>query len=110
MVCVAANLQAAGNRHLDMHVTLLEEEPASLFVALCHDATTLVKKQQKLDALYREAGFSKVEVFPCVVFGSAKDPAFFQQFIDEFAEIFESIDEALGPERVPTIQTWPSGS
>lgn len=55
-VCVTTRLQCSENRHLDVLITLLDEEPeGQLFVAVCHDATALVQKQQKLDALYRAA-------------------------------------------------------
>jgi SAM-dependent methyltransferase len=60
---------------------------------------------QKLDQLFREAGFTKVEILPCRLLGSAKDPAFFEAFITEFAEIFESVDEALGPAKTERIHT-----
>jgi CheY-like chemotaxis protein/GAF domain-containing protein len=54
LVCVAARLQGRDNRFLDVHVTPLNGDPGGpLFVALCHDATALVHKQQKLDTLYR---------------------------------------------------------
>ncbi len=50
---------------------------------------------RQLPKLFAEAGFSKVDIRPFAIHGSAKDPVFFQGFIDEFAEIFESLDEAL---------------
>lgn len=56
--CVTARLQTRDNRHLDVLVSPLEETDSGidvrpLFVALCHDSTALVQKQQKLDALHR---------------------------------------------------------
>ena len=57
----------------------------------------------KLDRLFREAGFTKVEVVPNKMVGNAADPVFFQGLIDEFAEIFQSIDEALGPKMIDQI-------
>jgi ubiquinone/menaquinone biosynthesis C-methylase UbiE len=58
---------------------------------------------RQLDALFREAGFSKVSIKPAELRGSSADLRFFQAFIDEFAEIFESIDEALGPQMTPKL-------
>src|SRR5262249_55928333 len=56
-------LQVRGNRHVDLHVTLLPDigpltgQPRAgqgpLFIALGHDVTALVQQQQKLDALHR---------------------------------------------------------
>lgn len=52
--CTSARLHSRDNRHLDLHITPLTTDPTRpLFVALCHDATALVHKQQKLDALHR---------------------------------------------------------
>ncbi|MFO0846652.1 MAG: PAS domain-containing protein [Gemmataceae bacterium] len=52
--CVTARLQTRDNRHLDVLISPLEVTDAGpLFVALCHDSTSLVQKQQKLDALHR---------------------------------------------------------
>lgn len=59
---------------------------------------------QKLERYFREAGFSRVQIRPTALHGHAGDPAFFQAFIDEFAEIFESLDEALGAEMEPRVQ------
>ncbi len=50
---------------------------------------------QKLEAYLRQAGFSRVEVERSLLRGDASDPAFFRAFAVEFAEIFESVDEAL---------------
>jgi len=52
---------------------------------------------RKLSTLFTNAGFSNVEVASHTMRGSATDPAFFRAFVEEFAEIFESVDEALGP-------------
>ncbi len=54
----------------------------------------------KLEALMREAGFSRVEAETLALRGGAEDPAFFQAMIDDVAEIFESLDEALTPNQV----------
>ncbi len=50
---------------------------------------------QQLPRYFADAGFEKVEIRPLKIHGGAEDPVFFQGFIDEFAEIFESLDEAL---------------
>lgn len=49
----------------------------------------------KLRGFFEQAGFARVETRPLAIHGSNDDPVFFQGFIDEFAEIFESLDEAL---------------
>lgn len=58
----------------------------------------------ELGPLFSSAGFSSVEVTPSRLDGDHRDPAWFRACIDEFAEIFESIDEALGPEMMGPIQ------
>lgn len=50
----------------------------------------------KLEGYARQAGFTRVDARPSPIRGDASDRVFFQGFIDEFAEIFESVDEALG--------------
>lgn len=50
---------------------------------------------KQLPRLFAQAGFEKVEIRPLAIHGGPEDPIFFQGFIDEFAEIFESLDEAL---------------
>ena len=53
-VCVTTHLTWRGNRHLEVRITQFQAATASpLFVALCHDTTSVVLKQQKLDALGR---------------------------------------------------------
>jgi ubiquinone/menaquinone biosynthesis C-methylase UbiE len=49
----------------------------------------------KLPGYFAQAGFTKVEIAPRAIHGGAEDPVFFQGFIDEFAEIFEGLDESL---------------
>jgi ubiquinone/menaquinone biosynthesis C-methylase UbiE len=58
---------------------------------------------RKLEALFAEAGFSRVEVQPTPLLGSVEDVTFYREFVAEFAEIFESLDEALGPAMAPTL-------
>lgn len=53
---------------------------------------------QRLGALFAEAGFTRVTLRSSTLFGSPSEPVFMQAFIDEFAEIFESLDEALTPD------------
>jgi ubiquinone/menaquinone biosynthesis C-methylase UbiE len=50
----------------------------------------------KLGALLSQASFSKVQVRPAGLVGTAEDPNRYREFAEEFAEIFESLDEALG--------------
>jgi hypothetical protein len=50
----------------------------------------------KLEGYFREAGFTRIDARPTPIRGDASNPIFFQGFIDEFAEIFEGLDEALG--------------
>lgn len=52
----------------------------------------------KLEGYARAAGFTRIDARPSPIVGDEKDPVYFQGFIDEFAEIFESLDEALGPQ------------
>jgi len=54
---------------------------------------------RRLAALFREAGFTQLEsVAPTAGGANANTPAFFHAFLEEFAEILESLDEALAPE------------
>ncbi len=53
---------------------------------------------RRLKTLFEAADFSNVQVASHTLHGSAADPAFFRAFVDEFTEIFESVDEALGPQ------------
>jgi len=59
----------------------------------------------KLPELFRAAGFSTVDVRPSPLDGTASDPAGYVGFVEEFAEIFESLDEALGPSMAPVLHT-----
>ncbi|MFL5318471.1 MAG: methyltransferase domain-containing protein [Myxococcaceae bacterium] len=59
---------------------------------------------RKLEGYFQQAGFSRIEVRRAPLRGTNADPEFFQAFIDEFAEIFESLDEALGPAMEPRVQ------
>jgi ubiquinone/menaquinone biosynthesis C-methylase UbiE len=58
---------------------------------------------RRLQQLFERAGFleSKAQSLPLV--GDHGDSTFFRAFIEEFAEIFESIDETLGPDMLPAI-------
>jgi SAM-dependent methyltransferase len=52
----------------------------------------------KLEGYLRAAGFTHIDARRPAIRGDSSNPVFFQGFIDEFAEIFESLDEALGDE------------
>jgi ubiquinone/menaquinone biosynthesis C-methylase UbiE len=58
----------------------------------------------KLDGYFREAGFGEVRILPAAYHGSANDPRTLLELADGYAEILESIDEALGQEMIPKIQ------
>jgi ubiquinone/menaquinone biosynthesis C-methylase UbiE len=59
---------------------------------------------QKLPALFKDAGFTRVTTRQSKLYGTPEEPVFMQAFIDEFAEIFESLDEALPPEEAKRAQ------
>lgn len=60
---------------------------------------------RKLEALFREAGFTTLRTdAPAASGADARTPAFFHAFLEEFAEILESVDEALGPQELPRLQ------
>ncbi len=56
-----------------------------------------------LSALFHRAGFFDVQARSLPLVGDATDPRFFRAFVEEFAEIFESVDEALGPSLVSRL-------
>jgi ubiquinone/menaquinone biosynthesis C-methylase UbiE len=60
---------------------------------------------RRLESLFQQAGFGKVTVVPSVSHGTAADLPFFKAFVEEFAEIFLSLDEALGPEMTEKLRT-----
>lgn len=51
---------------------------------------------RELAALCRNAGFTAVDARSHTLHGHHGEPVFFRAFVEEFAEIFESVDEALG--------------
>jgi len=60
---------------------------------------------RRLGELFGNAGFSSVEIAAPELLGDTNDPAFYAAFVTEFAEIFESVRETLGPawnERIAT--------
>jgi SAM-dependent methyltransferase len=59
---------------------------------------------QKLEALLKAAGFSDVQVKSVEIHGDAADAETLRSSAEELAEIFESLDEALGPEEVSLLQ------
>ncbi|MGO9830318.1 MAG: class I SAM-dependent methyltransferase [Myxococcaceae bacterium] len=58
---------------------------------------------QKLEGLMRTAGFSTVQVRSVAVDGDAGDPETLRASAEELAEIFESLDETLGPTEAPLL-------
>jgi len=59
---------------------------------------------QKLEKLLQAAGFSKVQVRSVAIDGDARDPETLRSSAEELAEIFESLDEALGPTETELLQ------
>ena len=51
----------------------------------------------KLGRYFAEAGFENVEIQPLEHHGTRERPAVFRELAEEFAEIFEGLDEALDP-------------
>ncbi|MFT3841468.1 MAG: class I SAM-dependent methyltransferase [Myxococcaceae bacterium] len=54
---------------------------------------------RRLEQLFRDAGFPKIERVPKLLHGHNGAPELFATFVDEFAEIFEGLDEALPHEK-----------
>lgn len=52
---------------------------------------------QKLERHFAEAGFTSIRVERTPLLGSPEAPEFFGRFVVEFAEIFEGLEESLGP-------------
>lgn len=75
---------------------------------------------QKLKRLFEEAGFREVRVTPSLVEADATQPAHFRDLVEEFAEILESAEEALGDSEAPllhlaasqlrSVLSYPNGS
>lgn len=59
---------------------------------------------QGLEREFAAAGFERVEVGRQPLVGNSNEPRFFKAFVDEFVEIFEGLDESLGPEALPLIE------
>lgn len=59
---------------------------------------------RKLEDSFRRAGFTEVQIIPAAYHGGEHDRRTLHGLVDEFAEIFESADEALGEELVPKIR------
>lgn len=59
---------------------------------------------RKLEGLMRGVGFTHVQVRPVHIDGDAKDLETLRSSAEELAEIFESLDEALGPSQTPLLQ------
>lgn len=58
---------------------------------------------QKLGRYFDAAGFSKIELHRAEVGAGEEDPAHFRASVEEFAEIFEGLDEALGPDHTERL-------
>lgn len=58
---------------------------------------------RRLEELFAAAGFTRVQLERRPMIGTRTDPRFFQDFITEFAEIFEGLDASLGEAAVPLI-------
>ncbi|MFT3714253.1 MAG: methyltransferase domain-containing protein [Archangium sp.] len=58
---------------------------------------------KRAETLFREAGFERAKFERPLLRGAEENASFRQQFIDEFSEIFEGLDESLGAEKVPLI-------
>jgi SAM-dependent methyltransferase len=66
----------------------------------------------RLEAYFRQAGFTlesatgpgPVEIRHADFHGTGRDPAFFRAVVAEWAEIYESLDEALGPDMLPVLR------
>jgi hypothetical protein len=58
---------------------------------------------QKLEGLMRAAGFSDVQVNSVAIDGDVSDPETLRSSAEEVAEIFESLDEALGLDEAPLL-------
>ena len=60
---------------------------------------------KKLDGLLRAVGFSTVQVRWLDIVGDETDPETLRASVEELAEIFESLDEALGPAHAALLHT-----
>ncbi len=59
---------------------------------------------KRLGQLFKEVGFSTLEVEQPQLRGDSSNPTFFKNFVEEFAEIFEGLDESLGSQSLALIQ------
>jgi SAM-dependent methyltransferase len=59
---------------------------------------------RRAEGLFAAAGFEQVELTRPLLVGDASDKAFFWAFIEEFAEIFEGLDESLGAPMQPKLE------
>lgn len=58
----------------------------------------------RLEGLFGAVGFSRVSFSRPAMVGNARDPKYFGQFVDEFSDILEGLDESLGAERLALIR------
>jgi ubiquinone/menaquinone biosynthesis C-methylase UbiE len=59
---------------------------------------------QRMGPLLAAAGFSHVEVRPLPIAGTEEDPAHYRDFSRVFVDIFESVEEMLGPAMAATVR------
>ena len=59
----------------------------------------------RLEALFGAVGFSRVQFSRPPMRGSSAEQRYFAQFVDEFSDILEGLDESLGVERLALIRT-----
>lgn len=59
---------------------------------------------RNLSHLFEQAGFIEIEARSLPLVGDGTDPSFYRAFVEEFAGIFESIDETLAPELAARIR------
>ncbi len=64
---------------------------------------------RRLGQLLKEVGFANVKVFPLNLRGNVSNSFVFRGLTEVFANIFESVEQSLGPKWVPKIliaATW----
>ncbi len=59
----------------------------------------------KLAPLFTAAGFSRFTLQPVTLIATQRDPRFLVAFIEEWVDIFESLDESLGAQTASLIET-----
>ena len=59
----------------------------------------------RLGQLLQEVGFSNVAAHPLALRGDKEDTLVFEGLTEVFANIFESVEQTLGPEMAPQVRT-----